>query len=41
MIIRQVTEQDWPLIYPIGTALASFDHPEHGLVGPHIMFRHL
>jgi GNAT superfamily N-acetyltransferase len=25
----------------IGTAPASFDHPEHGLVGLHIMFRHL
>jgi GNAT superfamily N-acetyltransferase len=25
----------------IGTAPASFDHPDHGLVGLHIMFRHL
>jgi GNAT superfamily N-acetyltransferase len=25
----------------IGTAPASFDHPEHGLVGLHVMFRHL
>ena len=25
----------------IGTAPASFDHPEQGLVGLHIMFRHL
>jgi GNAT superfamily N-acetyltransferase len=25
----------------IGTAPASFDHPEHGLVGLHIMFRYL
>lgn len=25
----------------IGTAPAAFDHPEHGLVGLHIMFRHL
>jgi GNAT superfamily N-acetyltransferase len=25
----------------IGTAPASFDHPGHGLVGLHIMFRHL
>jgi hypothetical protein len=25
----------------IGTAPASFDHPEHDLVGLHIMFRHL
>ncbi len=65
VIIRQATERDWPLIYPIyaaimaegktyafpegqslgfriiGTAPASFDHPEHGLVGLHIMFRHL
>jgi hypothetical protein len=95
VIIRQATEQDWPLIYPIcaaivaegktypfpqgqsldearpwwmeqppgqtvvesngpavhlwqalgsqiiGTAPASFDQPEHGLVGLHIMFRHL
>lgn len=25
----------------IGTAPAAFDHPEHGLVGLHVMFRHL
>jgi L-amino acid N-acyltransferase YncA len=25
----------------VGTAPASFDHPEHGLVGLHMMFRHL
>jgi GNAT superfamily N-acetyltransferase len=25
----------------IGTVPASFDHPEHGLVGLHVMFRHL
>jgi L-amino acid N-acyltransferase YncA len=25
----------------IGTAPASFDHPDHGLVGLHLMFRHL
>ena len=25
----------------IGTVPESFDHPEHGLVGLHIMFRHL
>lgn len=25
----------------IGTAPASFDHPEHGLVGLHSMFRYL
>jgi L-amino acid N-acyltransferase YncA len=25
----------------IGAAPASFDHPEHGLVGLHIIFRHL
>jgi len=25
----------------IGTAPASFEHPDHGLVGLHIMFRHL
>jgi len=25
----------------IGTAPASFDHPDYGLVGLHIMFRHL
>jgi GNAT superfamily N-acetyltransferase len=25
----------------IGTAPESFDHPEHGLVGLHIMFRYL
>lgn len=64
MIIRQATELDWPLIYPIyaaimaegktypfperslgfqiiGTVPASFDHPEHGLVGLDVMFRHL
>jgi hypothetical protein len=37
VIIRQATEQDWPLIYPI---YAAIDHPEHGLVSLHIMFRH-
>jgi hypothetical protein len=47
VIIRQATEQDWPLSYPIYAAIMaegktySFDHPEHGLVGVHIMFRHL
>ena len=67
MIIRQATAQDWPLIYPIysaimaegktnapavhlwqalglqiiGTAPDTFDHPEHGLVGLHVMFRYL
>jgi L-amino acid N-acyltransferase YncA len=25
----------------VGTAPASFDHPEHGLVGLHMMFQHL
>jgi hypothetical protein len=25
----------------IGTVPAFFDHPEHGLVGLHVMFRHL
>jgi len=25
----------------VGTVPESFDHPEHGLVGLHIMFRHL
>jgi GNAT superfamily N-acetyltransferase len=25
----------------VGTAPASFDHPDHGLVGLHMMFRHL
>ena len=25
----------------VGTAPASFDHPEHGLVGLHVMFRYL
>jgi hypothetical protein len=25
----------------IGTAPDSFDHPEDGLVGLHVMFRHL
>jgi GNAT superfamily N-acetyltransferase len=25
----------------LGTAPASFNHPEHGLVGLHMMFQHL
>jgi hypothetical protein len=42
-VIRPATDQEWPLIYPFYAAImaapASFDHPEHGLVGLHIMFR--
>ena len=45
VLIRLATDQDWPLIYPIyaaiGTVPASFNHPEDGLVGLHVMFRYL
>jgi hypothetical protein len=48
--IRVATEEDWPGIYPfwkslgfevIGTVPEAFDHPDHGLVGLHVMYRRL
>src|SRR2546429_6155639 len=46
-LFRSVVESNAPAVHLwqalgfqiIGTAPASFDHPEHGLVGLHIMFR--
>jgi hypothetical protein len=41
--IRQATDQDWQSLrfQIIGTVPESFDHPGHGLVGLHIMYRPL
>lgn len=43
--IRRATDQDWPWqsvgFQIVGTVPEAFDHPEHGLVGLHVMYRRL